>query len=51
MSSVLAPLYQLLGKDITWSWAAAEKKSFKAAKDFITVASPLQPQPQAGIGL
>ena len=36
MSSVLAPLYRLLGKDTPWSWATAEKKSFQAAKDLLT---------------
>ena len=28
-------VYRLLGKDIPWSWATVEKKSFKAVKDLV----------------
>ena len=36
LSTVLAPLYRLLRKDVKWRWKVAEKKAFQASKDLLT---------------
>ena len=36
MADVLAPLYQLLHKDVNWKWTNVEKKAFQASKDLLT---------------
>lgn len=45
------PLYRLLGKDVTWSWATAVFQGSEEPTDIIAVASPLQPIAEVGIGL
>ncbi|KAG8174243.1 hypothetical protein JTE90_025808 [Oedothorax gibbosus] len=41
MSTMLAPLYQLLNKDQQWRWGAVEKQSFREAKRKLTTSSLL----------
>ena len=36
MSTVLAPLYRLLRKDVPWQWTNQEEKAFVASKDLLT---------------
>ena len=40
LSSVLAPLYRLLRKDVRWKWSIEEKESFQRSKELLT-SSPL----------
>ena len=41
LSSVLAPLYKLLKKDVKWSWEATQKTSFEEVKSLLTSDSML----------
>ncbi len=41
LSRVLAPLYELLQKDVKWSWGAAQKKAFEEVKALLTSDSVL----------
>ena len=41
LSSVLAPLYKLLKKDVKWSWEATQKTSFEEIKSLLTSDSVL----------
>ena len=41
LSSVLAPLYKLLKKDVKWSWEAMQKTSFEEVKSLLTSDSVL----------
>ena len=41
MANVLAPLYKLLCKDISWKWTSVEQKAFQASKDLLTSSSLL----------
>ena len=36
VSTVLAPLYQLLRKDVKWSWDELQQQSFIKSKDMLT---------------
>ena len=38
---MLAPLYELLQKDVKWSWGAAQKKAFEEVKALLTSDSVL----------
>ena len=35
LSTTLHPLYELLKKDVPWSWGSAESKAFAASKDML----------------
>ena len=39
LSSTLYPLYELLKKDVSWTWGAAQAKEFAASKDMLTSAN------------
>ena len=41
LSSVLAPLYQLLRKHQGWRWSSAERDAFQASKDLLSSSSLL----------
>ena len=41
MSTVLAPLYRLLRKDVSWQWIQVEEKAFDELKSLLTVTSLL----------
>ena len=41
LSSVLAPLYQLLCKDVKWKWSAQQEEAFKQSKELLTSTSLL----------
>ena len=36
LSTLLAPLYKLLGKVIPWKWSAEQDKAFKVYKELLT---------------
>ena len=36
LSTHLAPLYHLLGKDVPWTWSTAQKKAFQQSKQLLT---------------
>ena len=36
LSTLLHPLYQLLRKDVDWSWGVAQAKAFNASKELLT---------------
>ena len=36
LSTVLAPLYSLLKRDVRWRWTAKEERAFQASKDLLT---------------
>ena len=40
LATLLAPLYQLLGKDVEWVWSSAQEKAFGESKKLLT-SSPL----------
>ena len=42
LSSVLAPLYQLLMKHVGWCWYSAERDAFQASKDLFSSSSLLE---------
>lgn len=41
LSTRLAPLYLLLGKDVAWSWSSKQEKAFQESKDLLISASLL----------
>lgn len=41
LSSVLAPLYQLLRKHVSWRWSSVERDAFQASKDLLSSSSLL----------
>lgn len=41
MSSVLAPLYRLLRKDVSWQWTTAEEEAFEESKALLTSSTVL----------
>ena len=41
LSSVLAPLYHLLRKHVSWCWSTAERDAFLASKDLLSSSSLL----------
>ena len=41
VSTVLAPLYQLLRKDVKWSWDELQQQSFIKSKDMLTTSALL----------
>ena len=36
LSTLLAPLYKLLGKDIQWEWSSEQEQAFQASKELLT---------------
>ena len=36
LSTLLAPLYQLLGKDVSWKWSSEQESAFQASKELLT---------------
>ena len=40
LSAVLAPLYRLLRKQVSWRWSSAEREAFQVSKDLLS-SSPL----------
>ena len=36
LSTVLAPLYRLLRKDVKWHWSSEEEKTFEVSKELLT---------------
>ena len=36
MAATLAPLYQLLHKNVKWQWTSSEAKAFQASKGLLT---------------
>ena len=41
LSSVLAPLYELLCKDVKWKWSTRQEEAFKQSKELLTSTSLL----------
>ena len=41
LSSVLAPLYELLCKDVKWKWSTQQEEAFKQSKELLTSTSLL----------
>ena len=36
LSTLLAPLYKLLGKDVPWEWSSEQEQAFQASKELLT---------------
>ena len=36
LSTLLVPLYQLLGKDVPWKWSSEQESAFQASKELLT---------------
>ena len=36
LSTLLAPLYKLLGKDVRWEWSSEQEQAFQASKELLT---------------
>ena len=36
LSTLLAPLRQLLGKDVLWKWSSEQESAFQASKELLT---------------
>ena len=36
LSTLLAPLYKLLGKDVLWEWLSEQEQAFQASKELLT---------------